>query len=99
MRAGRLLFSLITLIGIAVPVAVPSVDAQTLIDPRRQYKLDSGGMSKDEAVQMAERRYNAKAVRVETINSGDRRIYEIRLLNAEGKVWTVRVDASTRQMF
>src|SRR5262245_15266450 len=99
MRGFRPLFTLITLLVTLVPAVLPTVGAQTLIDPRRQYQIDSGGMSRDEAVQMAERKYNAKAVRVETIESGDRRIYEIRLLNAEGKVWTVRVDAATRRMY
>jgi len=44
---------------------------------------------------MAQRRYHAKAVRAETVRSGERRVHHIRLLNSEGKVWTVRVDAES----
>src|SRR5262245_36590410 len=99
MRGFRPLFTLITLLVTLVSAVLPTVGAQTLIDPRRNYRVDSGGMSRYKRVQMAEQKYNAKAVRVETIDSGDRRVYEIRLLNAEGKVWTVRVDATTGRMY
>jgi len=70
--------------------------AQELVDrrPRHEYREPSG-VSLDQAVQMAQRRYHAKAVRAETVRSGDRRVHQIRLLNSEGKVWTVRVDAES----
>ena len=67
--------------------------------PRGQYYVQAGGVSLDQAAQMAESRYNAKAVKAETVRDGDRRVHQIRLLNAQGKVWTVRVDAQTGQMF
>jgi uncharacterized membrane protein YkoI len=47
---------------------------------------------------MAERRFNARVVRADTRDGGDRVIYVLRLLNDAGRVWTVRVDASTGEM-
>ena len=55
----------------------------------------TGRLSLDQAVDMVQRRYRARAVKAETVNQGDRRVHEIRLLNSEGKVWNVRVDAET----
>jgi uncharacterized membrane protein YkoI len=77
-------------------------NAQNLVDPRARergegYVSQAGGMSLDEAVRMVESRYRARAVKAETVTSGGRRIHEIRLLNADGKVWKVRVDAATGQ--
>jgi uncharacterized membrane protein YkoI len=48
---------------------------------------------------MAQARFRAKAVKAETVNNGGRRVHQIRLLSSDGKVWTVRVDAQTGNMF
>lgn len=58
-------------------------------------RLAEGVMSLDEAVGMAQSRFRAKAVKAEVGNEGGRRVYYIRLLSAEGRVWTVSVDAAT----
>jgi uncharacterized membrane protein YkoI len=81
--------------------AVTAVEAQGLVDrrPRDNYRIEPGGISKDEAVQKAERKFNAKVVKAETVNDGERLVYQIRLLNSEGKVWNVRVDAATGRMY
>lgn len=52
-------------------------------------------MSLDDAVQMVQARFNARVVRAETRNEDGRRVHHLRLMNAEGKVWTVRVDADS----
>ena len=80
--------------------ATPAVGAQELIDrrPREDYRIEPSGISLDQAVEMATRRYRAKAVRAETVLSGERRVHQIRLLSSEGKVWTVRVDAESGAM-
>lgn len=85
---------------VVAPLWSPDVDAQSLIDrrPRENYRIEPTGISQDEAVSRAESRYGAKAVKVERVTDGDRIIYEIRLLNPKGKVWTVRVDAATGRM-
>ena len=57
--------------------------------------LASGSMSMDQAVKMAEQRFKARVVRAESQQSGSRTIYVLRMLNESGRVWTVRVDASS----
>lgn len=52
-------------------------------------------MSLDEAVAMVQSRFRARAVKAETVNEGGRRVHRIRLLNDEGRVWTVSVDAAS----
>lgn len=80
--------------------AAPQAGAQELIDrrPREEYRIEPSGISLDQAAEMAQRRYRAKAVRAETVLIGDRRVHQIRLLSAEGKVWTVRIDAKSGAM-
>jgi uncharacterized membrane protein YkoI len=97
MRTGRptivLLFALLAAMnGMA--------SAQGLVDrrPRQDYRIEPASISLDQAVQMAQNRYRAKAVKAETVNRGGRRVHEVRLLSAEGKVWTVRIDAETGSM-
>jgi uncharacterized membrane protein YkoI len=55
----------------------------------------SAGVSKDQAIEMAQRRYKARVVRAEASDSGGRRVYVLRMLSDEGRVWTVRIDALT----
>ena len=46
-------------------------------------------------VAQMEKRYSARVVRAETRHDNGRTIYVLRLLNADGKVWTVQVDADS----
>jgi uncharacterized membrane protein YkoI len=98
MRKGRSLVLLIALLSTLGGMT----HAQELIDrrnqPRREQRAPQN-ISLDEAVQMAQSRYRAKAVRAETVNNGGRRVHQIRLLSAEGTVRTVRVDAETGEMY
>jgi Peptidase propeptide and YPEB domain len=55
----------------------------------------TSGMSMDQAVRMAEQRFKARVVRAESQQSGNHTIYVLRMLNESGRVWTVRVDASS----
>jgi hypothetical protein len=55
----------------------------------------AGELTLDAAVEMVQRRYNAKVVRADVTSQGGARIYVLRLLSADGRVWTVRVDAAT----
>jgi len=61
----------------------------------RAIHVANSGMSLDQAVSMVEKRYKARVVRTEVRTEGDRKIYVLRLLNDAGRVWTVRVDASS----
>ena len=60
--------------------------------------LAAGGISLDQAVQMAQARFNARVVRAETATEGNRVVYRLRLLSPDGRVFSVRVDASTGQI-
>lgn len=95
MRTAR-----VFLLLIAALTAMSTVTgAQDLIDKRARRELRApSGISLDRAVQMAQNRYQAKAVRAQTVNRGGRRVHEIRLLNSDGKVWTVEVDVETGAM-
>ena len=52
----------------------------------------------DEAVARMERRYDARVVRAEEKDEDGRRVYRIRLLSADGRVFDVTVDAVTGQV-
>ena len=93
--AWHLAFVLLPLLA-----AVPTVQGQELIDRRQrnEYRIEPSSVSLDQAVEMAQRRYNAKAVKAVTVRNGERRVHQIRLLSADGKVWNVRVDAESGAM-
>ncbi len=98
MRKWRVLVLLIACLSTLSGVT----HAQELIDRRNQSRREQRApqnVSLGEAVQMAQSRYRAKAVRAETVNNGGRRVHQIRLLSAEGKVWMVRIDAETGAMY
>ena len=98
MRIGRhLVLALLSLLAAGAPLAG---QAQELIDRRQKHdrQIETAGMSLDQAVEMAQRRFRAKAVKAETVDSGGKKVHQIRLLSAEGKVWTVRVDAESGAM-
>jgi uncharacterized membrane protein YkoI len=88
------------LVTLPLLAAVPNANAQELIDrrQRREYRIEPSGMSLDQAVEMAQRRFRAKAVRAETVRNGDRLEHRIRLLSADGKVRNVSVDAESGAM-
>lgn len=60
----------------------------------RQPRAEAG-ITLDEAVNRAQRRYGARVIRAETHVSNGRRIHQLRLLSDDGRVWTVRIDAAT----
>ena len=72
-----------------------SVESQPSFGEVRRIVVAEGGMSLDQAVSMVEKRYKARVVRTEVRTEGDRKVYVLRLLNDAGRVWTVRVDASS----
>lgn len=51
------------------------------------------GVSLDQAIASAERRYKARVVKANVEAGSDRCVYVLRLLSDEGRVWTVRVDS------
>jgi uncharacterized membrane protein YkoI len=96
MSAGPRILVLLALLS-----ALTVAGAQSRLIEKRErdeYQIDAGGISLDQAVSMAERRYRAKAVKVNTIREGERLVYQIRLLSADGTVLTVHVDAQSGTM-
>jgi hypothetical protein len=53
------------------------------------------GLTLDQAVAKVEAQFNARVVRAEEKQKGGRRVYRIRLLSADGRVFDVTVDAAT----
>jgi hypothetical protein len=53
------------------------------------------GMSLDEAVSRAERQYHARVVRTDVQDEDGRKVYVLKLLSEDGRVFTVRVDAQS----
>ena len=64
---------------------------QALREPARA----GGGISIDQAIQIAERQYGARVVRADTADMNGRRVYVLRLLSEKGVVRTVKIDAET----
>jgi uncharacterized membrane protein YkoI len=75
-------------------VPAHSLPAEALID--ELILAASSGMSLDQAVAMVEKRFKARVVRADVREEDGRRVYVLRLLSeGSGRVWTVRVDASS----
>lgn len=53
------------------------------------------GLTLDQAVAKVEAKFNARVVRAEEKQQDGRRVYRIRLLSADGRVFDVTVDAAT----
>ncbi|MGE0113960.1 MAG: PepSY domain-containing protein [Steroidobacteraceae bacterium] len=61
---------------------------------------EGGDMSLNEAVSMVQGRFNATAVKTDTVTESGQLIYRIRLLSADkSRVWTVSVDARTGRIY
>ncbi len=106
-RASHLSVLLALAVGLPVVSAAASVTEApgpaTVSGSARPGRGDDGHLrsladrqvSMDEAVDMAQRRYNARVVRAEVSERGGRRVYLLRLLSEDGRVFNVRVDAAT----
>lgn len=53
------------------------------------------GLTLDEAVARAEKKYKARAVRAEEKTDDGRRVYRIRLLSSDGRVFDITIDAAS----
>jgi uncharacterized membrane protein YkoI len=72
---------------------LPVLAAAQGAEPAR-LRVAGAPLSMDQAVKMVEQRYHARVVKAETQKDGGRSVYVLRLLDASGKVWTVRVNAA-----
>ncbi len=73
----------------------PATQARAHKSDSTKPRLAQNGPSLDAVVKQMEQRFNARVVRAETRQEKGRTVYVLRLLNADGKVWTVRVDADS----
>jgi hypothetical protein len=59
------------------------------------FPTQRGGVSLAQATDMAQKRFPGRVVRAETVRRADRLVHEIRILDAEGRVRNVSIDAET----
>jgi len=88
---------------VLVLLLAPVVPAWAGLDGQARQKVvlaEAGaeGLTLEQAVQRAEKRYKARAVKAEERTEGDRRVYRIRLLSEDGRVFEITVDAATGRM-
>lgn len=86
----------------ARPRALSLMQSEMAVEPLAPAQRDqlfptqrAGGVSLGQATNMALGRYPGRVVRAETVQMGDRLVHEIRILDEEGRVRTVRIDAQT----
>jgi len=94
MRASFLLFVILAAGG--APAQAAPGDARAPEAARPSALTEA--MTLEQAVQKAEKRYKARAVKAEEQRQDDRVVYRIRLLSEDGRVFDVTVDAATGRM-
>jgi uncharacterized membrane protein YkoI len=85
---------------LALILAAPGVSASEapggfLVPGVSRMEATDEALTLDEAVQQAEKRYKARAVKAEERQENGRRVYHIRLLSEDGRVFDITVDAAT----
>lgn len=86
--------------GQALARPKPSFDAPALIAeeaPDRPLQR-GGGMSLQQAIQIAQSRYQGRVVRADTMMRNGRVVHEIRILGDDGRVRTVQIDAQSGEL-
>jgi len=94
MQVGAVLLALLS--GVAAARGIHRPDPRESVTHQiREQPHAQSGVSMDQAIENAQRRYKARVVRAEVSESNGRRVYVLRLLSEEGRVWTIKVDAET----
>lgn len=84
--AAMLLLALAApLASAAAPLSEQVVNA-TRVEPE---------LSREQVIDLVQRRYHARVVRADVSDEGGRRVFVCRLLSGGSKVWIVRIDAHT----
>ena len=73
--------------------AAPPADLVHAAPAQQNIAPSPRGISLQQAIEIAQSRYPGRVVRADTKMEGDRTIYEIRILGADNRVRTVRIDA------
>jgi hypothetical protein len=74
------------------------VYAGSTVEPIRVIAERRDGISLNEAVSRAEAQYQARVVRTDVVDEDGRKVYVLKLLSENGRVFTVRVDANSGRM-
>jgi uncharacterized membrane protein YkoI len=96
MRLQRLSPVGAVLAGCAANVLLAATALETL--PRNAAcaaAAPAANLSMEQAVKMVEKRFHARVVKAESQRDNGRTVYQLRLLNEAGRVWTVHVDAAS----
>ena len=72
--------------------------AGSTVEPTPVEAVQRDGISLDQAVSRAEAQYHARVVRTEVVDEDGRKVYVLKLLSENGRVFTVRVDANSGRM-
>ena len=92
----RILLIGLLAIGVHAGAGAWTLDPQlAFVAPDTSLHATQGGISLSQATQLALQRNPGRVVRAETVERRGRRIHEVRILGADGRVRTVRVDASS----
>lgn len=83
---------------LACATATAAQPPQTPAESHPPGAAGSPVMSLDRAIALAEQHFKARVVRAIEEDTEGRRVYVLRLLSEEGRVWTVRIDAQTGVM-
>jgi hypothetical protein len=98
----RLVVATLMLIGFAplgLAASLPGHGAGGSNSPDRGVSaVVHDGVSLDEAVSRAERQYRARVVRTDVQDEDGRKVYVLKMLSEDGRVFTVRIDAATGRM-
>lgn len=92
MRRGLLPFLLVLA---TLPSGAMAASGSARAPEPRQQVTRAEALTLDQAVARAEKKYGARVVRAEEKSDDGRRVYRIRLLSDDGRVFDVTVDAAT----
>ena len=76
-------------------LAGPAYGGADVQEPQRDAAAYRDGISLDEAVSRAEAQYHARVVRTDVVDEDGRKVYVLKLLSDNGRVFTVRIDANS----
>jgi uncharacterized membrane protein YkoI len=78
-----------------VSAAAGTVGAASAPPQAGRVVVATATVSADQAVRLVEQRFHARVLKAQTTTDNGHTVYVMRLLNDAGKVWTVRVDATS----
>jgi len=93
---ARSLITCLLLLAVQSGAWAWSIESPAAYDePRTSLHAAQSGISLSQATQLALRQNPGRVVRAETVDRGGRRVHQVRILGADGRVRTVSIDASS----